>query len=158
MWCATISSSLLCHSHLLSLVFLPFPPPLSFLPNAQLHPPVRRHLGAVNTVSFIDNGARIVSTSDDKSIRVWEWNVPVDTKHIAEPNMHSLPTAALHPSSASRECIKPLFSLLFFLKKYIVRCLLLAVLESLIFYFFLACWHSCFRRSPPLHVHFFPAM
>lgn len=32
-----------------------------------------RHLNAVNTISFIDDNKRIVSTSDDKSIRVWEW-------------------------------------------------------------------------------------
>ena len=32
-----------------------------------------RHLGAVNTVTFVDNNKRLVSTSDDKSIRVWEW-------------------------------------------------------------------------------------
>lgn len=32
-----------------------------------------RHLGAVNTVIFVDNNKRLVSTSDDKSIRIWEW-------------------------------------------------------------------------------------
>ncbi len=32
-----------------------------------------RHLGAINTVTFVDKNRRIVSTSDDKSIRVWEW-------------------------------------------------------------------------------------
>ena len=46
----------------------------------------------------MDEGRRIVSTSDDKSIRVWDWNVPVDTKHIAEPGMHSLASVAMHPN------------------------------------------------------------
>jgi pre-mRNA-processing factor 17 len=32
-----------------------------------------RHLGAVNTATFIDQNRRIVTTSDDKTIRVWEW-------------------------------------------------------------------------------------
>jgi pre-mRNA-processing factor 17 len=32
-----------------------------------------RHLGAVNTITFVDNNRRIVTTSDDKSIRAWEW-------------------------------------------------------------------------------------
>ena len=32
-----------------------------------------RHLGAVNTITFIDQNRRFVSTSDDKSLRVWEW-------------------------------------------------------------------------------------
>ena len=32
-----------------------------------------RHLGAVNTITFVDQNRRFVSTSDDKSLRVWEW-------------------------------------------------------------------------------------
>ena len=32
---------------------------------------VRRHLGPVNTITFVDNGDRMITTSDDKSIRVW---------------------------------------------------------------------------------------
>ena len=32
-----------------------------------------RHLGAVNTITFVDQNRRFVTTSDDKSIRVWEW-------------------------------------------------------------------------------------
>jgi len=36
-----------------------------------------RHLGAVNTITFIDEARRVVSTSDDKSIRVWEFGIPV---------------------------------------------------------------------------------
>ena len=39
-----------------------------------------RHLNPVNTITFIDNNRRFVTTSDDKSIRVWEWNIPVDFK------------------------------------------------------------------------------
>jgi len=32
-----------------------------------------RHLGAVNSITFVDQNRRFVSTSDDKSLRVWEW-------------------------------------------------------------------------------------
>lgn len=32
-----------------------------------------RHLGAVNTITFVDGNRRFVTTSDDKSLRVWEW-------------------------------------------------------------------------------------
>ena len=32
-----------------------------------------RHLGAVNTITFVDENRRFVTTSDDKSLRVWEW-------------------------------------------------------------------------------------
>jgi len=56
-----------------------------------------RHLGAVNTINFVEDGRRMVSSSDDKSIRVWEWDIPVDTKYIADPKMHSMPAACVHP-------------------------------------------------------------
>ena len=58
-----------------------------------------RHLGAVNTIMFVEEGRRMVSTSDDKSIRVWEWDIPVDMKYIADPGMHSMPAIGLHPNS-----------------------------------------------------------
>ena len=57
-----------------------------------------RHLGAVNSITFVEGGRRMVTTSDDKSMRVWEWDIPVEIKYIAEPGMHSMPAAAVHPS------------------------------------------------------------
>ncbi|OMO66713.1 hypothetical protein CCACVL1_21018 [Corchorus capsularis] len=36
-----------------------------------------QHLGAVNTITFVDNNRRFVSSSDDKSLRVWEFGIPV---------------------------------------------------------------------------------
>ncbi|KAM9666664.1 pre-mRNA-processing factor 17 isoform 3-T3 [Trichechus inunguis] len=58
-----------------------------------------RHLGAVNTIVFVDENRRFVSTSDDKSLRVWEWDIPVDFKYIAEPSMHSMPAVTLSPNA-----------------------------------------------------------
>ncbi|CAN7988885.1 unnamed protein product [Ixodes hexagonus] len=57
-----------------------------------------RHLGAVNTITFVDDNRRFVSTSDDKSMRVWEWDIPVDMKYIADPSMHSMPAVTLAPN------------------------------------------------------------
>ena len=31
-----------------------------------------RHLGPVNSITFFDKNRRFVSTSDDKSLRIWE--------------------------------------------------------------------------------------
>lgn len=56
-----------------------------------------RHLNPVNTITFIDNNRRFVTTSDDKSVRVWEWDIPVDFKYIADPGMHSMPAVTKSP-------------------------------------------------------------
>ncbi|CAM9762189.1 unnamed protein product [Ectocarpus fasciculatus] len=56
------------------------------------------HLGPVNTVLFVDDNQRFVSTSDDKKVLIWEYNIPVPIKYIAEPDMHSMPATTLHPT------------------------------------------------------------
>ncbi|KAK6139220.1 hypothetical protein DH2020_027040 [Rehmannia glutinosa] len=63
-----------------------------------------QHLGAVNTITFVDNNRRFVTSSDDKSLRVWEYGIPVVIKYISEPHMHSMPAISLHPNSNWLAC------------------------------------------------------
>lgn len=56
------------------------------------------HLGPVNTITFVDENRRFITTSDDRSLRAWEYNIPVPIKFIAEPYMYSMVRAAAHPS------------------------------------------------------------
>ncbi|XP_043802047.1 pre-mRNA-processing factor 17 isoform X2 [Apis laboriosa] len=63
-----------------------------------------RHLGAVNTITFVDENRRFVTTSDDKSLRVWEWDIPVDMKYIADPSMHSMPAVTPSPNQKWLAC------------------------------------------------------
>ncbi|EMD41556.1 hypothetical protein CERSUDRAFT_79169 [Gelatoporia subvermispora B] len=57
-----------------------------------------QHLGPVNTITFVDENRRFVTTSDDKTIRAWDFDIPVVIKYIAEPHMHSMPAVTLHPN------------------------------------------------------------
>lgn len=57
-----------------------------------------QHTSSINTITFIDDNKRFVSTSDDKTIRVWDWDIPVTIKYIAEPHMHSVGSVCVDPS------------------------------------------------------------
>lgn len=56
------------------------------------------HLQPCNTITFFDEGRKFISTSDDKKLLVWEYDIPVPIKYIAEPDMHSIPSITTHPS------------------------------------------------------------
>ena len=56
------------------------------------------HLGPVNTLEWCDNYQRFMSTSDDRSIRAWEYGIPVPIKNIHEPDMYPLVRSTKHPS------------------------------------------------------------
>lgn len=55
------------------------------------------HLAAINTITFVDQNRRFMTTSDDKSLRAWDYNIPVPIKYIAEPDMYPMTRAAPHP-------------------------------------------------------------
>uniref|UniRef100_A0A7S4KY98 Pre-mRNA-processing factor 17 n=1 Tax=Guillardia theta TaxID=55529 RepID=A0A7S4KY98_GUITH len=57
-----------------------------------------QHLGAVNTVTFIDGNRRVVSTADDKKLFLWEYGIgTAPMKHISEPWMHAMPAVTAAP-------------------------------------------------------------
>ncbi|OAD70602.1 hypothetical protein PHYBLDRAFT_126422 [Phycomyces blakesleeanus NRRL 1555(-)] len=63
-----------------------------------------QHLGAVNSITFVDENRRFITTSDDKTMRAWEFDIPVVIKYIAEPDMYSLPAVTLSPNKKWLAC------------------------------------------------------
>ncbi|SNX87663.1 probable CDC40 - Pre-mRNA splicing factor important for catalytic step II [Melanopsichium pennsylvanicum] len=57
------------------------------------------HLGPVNTITFVDKNRRFVTTSDDKTMRGWDYDIPVVIKYIADPTMHSMPAVTVSPNA-----------------------------------------------------------
>lgn len=62
------------------------------------------HMGAVNSITFVDENRRFVSSSDDKVIRVWDVGIPICLKYISDPTMHSCPVTVLHPNTKWISC------------------------------------------------------
>ena len=56
------------------------------------------HLGTVSSVTFCDEGRKIITTSDDRKIFIWNYGIPVVDKYISEPHMHAVPAVAVHPN------------------------------------------------------------
>lgn len=56
------------------------------------------HLGAVVSLTFVDKNFRFLSTSQDKTVRIWDWDINVPVKYIAGTHQHAMPRVAAHPS------------------------------------------------------------
>ena len=57
------------------------------------------HFGSINSITFIENGEKFISTSDDKKIFVWDCGIPNAIKHISDPQMYSISASVLHPGN-----------------------------------------------------------
>lgn len=66
---------------------------------AEITQEYNHHLAPVNSIVFVESeGTKMVSSSDDKKILVWEWDIGVPIKYISDPSMHSMPCLVMHPS------------------------------------------------------------
>ncbi|CUM63306.1 uncharacterized protein PRCAT00000877001 [Priceomyces carsonii] len=70
------------------------------LTSSDLQTPIQvydHHLGAINSLLIIENGSRFMSTSDDKSVKFWDWQINIPVKSISDPSLHSMPCSAIYP-------------------------------------------------------------
>ena len=66
---------------------------------AEITQEYNHHLAPVNAILFVEEGGtKMVSSSDDKKVLVWEWDIGVPIKYISDPTMHSMPCMEMHPS------------------------------------------------------------
>jgi pre-mRNA-processing factor 17 len=54
------------------------------------------HLGSINSITFLEN-KRFMSTSEDKTARVWDIQINIPIKIISDPSLHSMPVTRVHP-------------------------------------------------------------
>lgn len=55
------------------------------------------HLGLITSLTNIGNSFML--TADDKSVRMWDWQINIPTKSILDPSQHAMPSAAVHPDA-----------------------------------------------------------
>jgi pre-mRNA-processing factor 17 len=55
------------------------------------------HTGAILHIAFLDGGRKLLTTSEDKTMRTWEYRVPVQIRQFADAAMHAISHVQAHP-------------------------------------------------------------
>lgn len=56
------------------------------------------HLDSIKSLTFFKDGKKFLSTSDDKSVRIWELGINIPIKFISDPTQFSMPKSKIYPS------------------------------------------------------------
>lgn len=56
------------------------------------------HLGSINSITFLRT-KRFISTSEDKTVRIWDLQINIPVKLISDPSLHSMPVTRVHPEN-----------------------------------------------------------
>nr|CCC89678.1 conserved hypothetical protein [Trypanosoma congolense IL3000] len=58
------------------------------------------HMGAIFNLSLLSGGGKLLTTAEDKTLRTWDFRVPVQIKQIADVSMHAITHVVHHPTEA----------------------------------------------------------
>eukprot|EP00744_Colponema_vietnamica_P017565 GILI01024695.1.p1 GENE.GILI01024695.1~~GILI01024695.1.p1 ORF type:complete len:447 (+),score=58.73 GILI01024695.1:48-1388(+) len=57
------------------------------------------HMGGIMSVAYLNNrGTMFVSSSSDKTLRTWDFRVPVQVRQLGDPSMHAASHLLRHPT------------------------------------------------------------
>ncbi|EGV61348.1 WD40 repeat-like protein [Yamadazyma tenuis ATCC 10573] len=57
------------------------------------------HVGSINALCVIQHGNKFLSSSDDKSIRIWSWGINIPVKTVTHPTQYAVSSALCVPPS-----------------------------------------------------------
>lgn len=55
------------------------------------------HLSSILDLEFFPDGSRLISSSEDKTVRIWENQINIPLKQISDTAQHSMPFLRVHP-------------------------------------------------------------
>ncbi|KAH8605639.1 WD domain [Trypanosoma vivax] len=56
------------------------------------------HMGTIFNLTLLSGGKKLLTTAEDKTLRTWDFRVPVQIKQIADVSMHAITHVAHHPT------------------------------------------------------------
>ncbi|ORC89630.1 uncharacterized protein TM35_000111640 [Trypanosoma theileri] len=56
------------------------------------------HMGTIFNLTLLSGGKKLLTTAEDKTLRTWDFRVPVQIKQIADVSMHAITHVVRHPT------------------------------------------------------------
>ncbi|KAL6937560.1 hypothetical protein ACO0RG_004071 [Hanseniaspora osmophila] len=57
-----------------------------------------QHMSSVLDLEFFPDGSKFISTSEDKTVRIWNTGINITIRHISDTNQYAMPFVKIHPS------------------------------------------------------------
>lgn len=55
------------------------------------------HMGTIFNLTLLSEGSKMLTTAEDKTLRTWDFRIPVQIKQFADAGMHAITHVAHHP-------------------------------------------------------------